>query len=77
MSMIPWPTPRRCATSSAGDDALNDADAVILAVPHDAYLTRGWDWIAGLLAADDGLVVDVRARLARDGQPAGIELWRL
>ena len=60
----------------AGDDALNDADAVILAVPHDAYLTRGWDWIAGLLAADDGLVVDVRARLARDGQPAGIELWR-
>ncbi len=61
----------------AADDALGDADAVILAVPHDAYLARGWGWIAGLLAADDGLVVDVRARLARDGRPADIALWRL
>ena len=61
----------------ATDDALGDADAVILAVPHDAYLARGWGWIAGLLAANDGLVVDVRARLARDGRPADIALWRL
>lgn len=61
----------------ASDDALGTADAVILAVPHDAYLARGWDWIGGLLAADDGLVVDVRARLPRDGRPAEIVLWRL
>ncbi|MCF3627945.1 nucleotide sugar dehydrogenase [Thalassospiraceae bacterium LMO-SO8] len=61
----------------AADDALGRADAVILAVPHEAYLARGWDWIAGLLADDDGLVVDVRARLARDGGPSTIELWRL
>ncbi|MEQ9360492.1 MAG: UDP binding domain-containing protein, partial [Rhodospirillales bacterium] len=61
----------------AADDTLGQANAVILAVPHEAYLARGWDWIAGLLADDDGLVVDVRARLARDGQPSTVELWRL
>jgi UDP-N-acetyl-D-galactosamine dehydrogenase len=61
----------------AGDEALGKADAVILAVPHDIYLARGWDWISGLLAARDGLVVDVRARLERGGRPADIALWRL
>ncbi|PIW31009.1 MAG: nucleotide sugar dehydrogenase [Rhodospirillales bacterium CG15_BIG_FIL_POST_REV_8_21_14_020_66_15] len=61
----------------AADGALGDADAVILAVPHDRYLDRGWTWIAGLLAAADGLVVDVRARLDRGGRPAEVELWRL
>ena len=61
----------------AGEADLADADAVIMAVPHEAYLARGWDWIAGLLAADDGLVIDVRARLERAGRPPEIELWRL
>lgn len=61
----------------ADETALDNADAVILAVPHEIYLARGWDWIAGLLAADDGLIVDVRARLDRAGRPAEVELWRL
>ena len=61
----------------ADEAALGDADAVILAVPHETYLTRGWDWITGLLAADDGLVVDVRARLSRDECPTEVDLWRL
>ena len=61
----------------ADEASLSDADAVILAVPHETYLTRGWGWISDLLAADDGLVVDVRARLSRDARPAEIDLWRL
>ncbi len=61
----------------AAESDLAEADAVILAVAHETYLTRGWDWIAGLLAAEDGLVVDVRARLDRDARPAPVDLWRL
>ena len=65
------------ALALAEEDDLRDADAVILAVPHEIYMARGWPWIAGLLAADDGLVVDVRARLDRASRPAEIDLWRL
>ncbi|MBR1301760.1 nucleotide sugar dehydrogenase [Bradyrhizobium sp. AUGA SZCCT0042] len=59
-------------------DALRPADAVILAVAHDLYTDGGgWPLIQKLLNDGAGLVLDVKTRLDRGSQPAGIELWRL
>jgi UDP-N-acetyl-D-galactosamine dehydrogenase len=58
-------------------DALRPADAVILAVAHDLYTDGGWPLIQKLLHEGAGLVLDVKTRLDRGSQPAGIELWRL
>lgn len=53
------------------------ADAVILAVPHAAFLNEGWGGIAGLLAPGGGLVMDIKARLPREAKPDSLTLWRL
>jgi UDP-N-acetyl-D-glucosamine/UDP-N-acetyl-D-galactosamine dehydrogenase len=58
-------------------DALQPADAVILAVAHDRYIGGGWPLIQKLLHGGAGLVLDVKMKLDRGSQPAGIELWRL
>ena len=58
-------------------DALRPADAVILAVAHDRYVEGGWSLIQTLLGEGTGIVLDVKTRLDRASQPAGIELWRL
>jgi UDP-N-acetyl-D-glucosamine/UDP-N-acetyl-D-galactosamine dehydrogenase len=58
-------------------DALLPADAVILAVAHDRYIDGGWPLIQQLLHEGAGLVLDVKMKLDRSSQPAGIELWRL
>ena len=55
---------------------LGPADAVILAVPHRAYLTGGWPLVSTPFAGRGGLVVDVRARLDAQRCPAEIRLWR-
>jgi UDP-N-acetyl-D-galactosamine dehydrogenase len=57
--------------------ALQPADAVILAVAHNSYIDGGWPLIRRLLHDGTGLVLDVKAKLDRSSQPAGIELWRL
>ena len=57
-------------------DALPPADAVVLAVAHDAY-KAGWPLIVPLLRDGKGVVIDVKARLDRSRVPAGIALWRL
>lgn len=56
---------------------LTRADAVILAVPHETYLTRAWPWLTSLLVDERGLVVDVRARLDRATCPPAVDLWRI
>ena len=56
-------------------DALPTADAVVLAVAHDAY-KAGWPLIMPLLRDGKGVVVDVKACLDRSRVPAGIALWR-
>jgi UDP-N-acetyl-D-galactosamine dehydrogenase len=56
---------------------LRPADAVILAVAHECYVTGGWTLVAGLLKGSEGVVLDVKSRLDRASKPAGIELWRL
>jgi UDP-N-acetyl-D-galactosamine dehydrogenase len=57
--------------------ALQPADAVILAVAHASYLDGGWSLVQKLLIGGTGLVLDVKMKLDRGSQPAGIELWRL
>jgi UDP-N-acetyl-D-galactosamine dehydrogenase len=58
-------------------EALQPADAIILAVAHDGYIEGGWPLIRGLLQDGTGLVLDVKAKLDRGSLPDGIELWRL
>lgn len=58
-------------------EALQPADAVILAVAHDRYISGGWRLIQQLLEGGTGLVLDVKMKLDRSSQPPGIELWRL
>ena len=58
-------------------DALQPADAVILAVGHRSYVEGGWPLIERLLIDSSGLVLDIKMKLDRGSKPAGIELWRL
>jgi len=58
-------------------DALQPADAVILAVAHESYVAGGWPLIARLLKDGRGTVLDVKSRLDREQKPEGIDLWRL
>ena len=58
-------------------DKMAPADAVVLAVPHDSYVARGWSAITPLLKSGRGVVIDVKARLDREKRPEGVDLWRL
>jgi UDP-N-acetyl-D-galactosamine dehydrogenase len=58
-------------------EALQPADAIIVAVAHEPYVREGWGLIQKLLRGGKGLVFDVRCMLDRDKKPEGIELWRL
>jgi UDP-N-acetyl-D-galactosamine dehydrogenase len=58
-------------------DAIAPADAVVLAVPHNAYVAEGWRCVVPLLKNGRGIVIDIRARLDRTTKPEGIDLWRL
>jgi UDP-N-acetyl-D-galactosamine dehydrogenase len=57
--------------------ALQAAHAVVLAVPHQAFIAQGWAGITPLLAAGAGVVMDVKARLPRESCPPGLDHWRL
>ena len=57
--------------------ALRPADAVILAVPHAAFVDGGWPAVAALLRGERGIVIDVKGVLDRAARPADIELLRL
>ena len=57
-------------------EALGPADAVVLAVPHEAYRAAGWPLATRLLRDGRGLVVDVKGVLDRAAAPAGVTLWR-
>jgi len=66
-----------CGLTLTALDALQPADAVVLAVAHSEYVAGGWPLIERLLAGGQGLVLDVKLRLDPAKVPAGIELWRL
>jgi len=59
------------------EDALKPAHAVLLAVPHQYFISKDWSYITGLLENRSGVVIDVKARLDRTQIPDGIVLWRL
>jgi UDP-N-acetyl-D-galactosamine dehydrogenase len=58
-------------------EALQPADAVILAVAHRDYVKEGWPLMVRLLKGGKGTVIDVKTKLDRDRKPEGIDLWRL
>ncbi|HYC64008.1 MAG TPA: UDP-glucose/GDP-mannose dehydrogenase family protein, partial [Reyranellaceae bacterium] len=57
-------------------DAMEPADAVIIAVGHAPYRDGGWK-LVGPLLKPDGFVADVPALLDRAATPKGVTLWRL
>ena len=61
----------------AARDAVRPADVVILAVPHAAFVERGWTGVTDLLRDRRGTVVDVKGALDRASRPGEIELLRL
>jgi UDP-N-acetyl-D-glucosamine/UDP-N-acetyl-D-galactosamine dehydrogenase len=58
-------------------DQLEPAEAVIVAVPHEVYLQKGWPLVLSMLKNAQGFVMDIKSRLDRARVPAGIEFWRL
>lgn len=58
-------------------DRMLPADAVIVAVAHQAFHEGGWDVVTRILKNGHGLVIDVLSMLDRKTKPAGISLWRL
>ena len=58
-------------------EQLEQADAIVLAVPHSTYAEGGWDMITSLLKGGKGVVIDVRGILDRATTPDGVTLWRL
>jgi UDP-N-acetyl-D-galactosamine dehydrogenase len=58
-------------------EKLEPADAVILAVAHQSYLSEGWQMMERLLRLSSGVVLDVKSKLDRACKSEGIELWRL
>ena len=72
------PMPSRNTASHCWREAdLAPADAVILAVTHDAYRIAGWPLVQRLLHDGRGVVIDVKAQLDRGATPAGVTLWRM
>jgi UDP-N-acetyl-D-galactosamine dehydrogenase len=57
-------------------EALQPADAVVLAVAHRAYREGGWSLLQGLMKPG-AFVADVPALLDRAATPDGVTLWRL
>jgi UDP-N-acetyl-D-glucosamine/UDP-N-acetyl-D-galactosamine dehydrogenase len=58
-------------------DALQPADALVLAVAHEPYIQGGWPLVQRLLQSGNGLVLDVKTKLDRASKPSGVDLWRL
>jgi UDP-N-acetyl-D-galactosamine dehydrogenase len=58
--------------------ALGDADGIVLAVAHRAYLDIGQPKIAGLLrSGQQGVLIDVKSVLDQQTLPKNIAYWRL
>lgn len=56
---------------------LTPADAVVFAVPHEIYLTQGWELFKPLLKYSTGIVYDVKAKLEKNTCPSELSLLRL
>ncbi|WP_173915200.1 nucleotide sugar dehydrogenase [Halobacillus sp. Marseille-Q1614] len=58
-------------------EELQPSDAVIFAVPHQAYLEKGWSMFDQLLKHGKGIVYDVKSKLDKKECAASISLMRL
>lgn len=58
-------------------EELKPADAVVFAVPHEDYLTQGWENINNLLKDEEGIVFDVKSKLDKSNMPSSVTLRRL
>tara|TARA_B100000586_G_C20095861_1_gene422386 strand:- start:188 stop:1480 length:1293 start_codon:yes stop_codon:yes gene_type:complete len=58
-------------------DDLKKSDAVILAVPHNDFITQGWKLIKKIMNPEGGIVYDVKSILDRNKKPNNIDLIRL
>nr|VFK52268.1 MAG: UDP-N-acetyl-D-galactosamine dehydrogenase [Candidatus Kentron sp. TUN]VFK52476.1 MAG: UDP-N-acetyl-D-galactosamine dehydrogenase [Candidatus Kentron sp. TUN] len=58
------------------DEDLRPANAVVLAVAHREYVTKGWSLIRSLLTKQ-GVVMDIKGVLDRSAVPSDVTLWRL
>jgi UDP-N-acetyl-D-galactosamine dehydrogenase len=56
---------------------LISAHAILLAVPHQYFISKDWTYFTNLLEDKSGAVIDVKAKLNRDTVPHGVTLWRL
>jgi UDP-N-acetyl-D-glucosamine/UDP-N-acetyl-D-galactosamine dehydrogenase len=74
---LPEETVREYGMSLTPQKSLQPADAVIVAVAHDEYVTGGWSLIGKLLKGGQGIVLDVKSKLDRAQKPDGVDLWRL
>lgn len=57
-------------------DELRDADCVILAVPHEAYIANNAAWVMDKLGPDT-IVVDIKSKLDRGLLKPGQQYWSL
>lgn len=52
-------------------------NVIILAVPHNEFLSHGWAFLERFLPEREKvLVMDVKAKLCRDNKPEQVDLWR-
>ncbi|MEM8822111.1 MAG: nucleotide sugar dehydrogenase [Pseudomonadota bacterium] len=58
-------------------ESLEPADAVVLAVGHQAYREAGWPLVTGLFRGKAPIVADVQDVLDRAETPDHVTLWRL
>lgn len=52
-------------------------DIVILAVPHDVFVSQGWQLFDRFLNVEASLIVDVKSTLVKERKPKNSFLWRL
>ena len=52
-------------------------DIIVLAVPHDIFLIKSWEFLQSLFSENGNvLVMDIKAKLERDDKPERVFLWR-
>lgn len=61
----------------ADERDLKLSQAIVFAVPHQYFIEKNWSYITGLLENNQGVVIDVKAKLDRFSVPNGVTLWRL
>ncbi|WP_353572404.1 nucleotide sugar dehydrogenase [Candidatus Albibeggiatoa sp. nov. BB20] len=77
----PWVEPQQVqqeyGLTLCAENQLQKAQCIILAVAHQTYLEKGWDWLQQLLDNEHCLVMDIKGILPQESVPDNVVLWRL